>query len=690
VLALAIGALCFYLANAAVHAFVFKDHSFLEEISFSTGNPEDVFHHALVLVEFAIFGLFFYRIFVKRNQAEEKLRESEQRWATTLASIGDAVIETNTTGEITFLNAEAEKLTGWTLSEASHKPLKNVFKIMNESTRQEVDNPIAKVLETGSVVGLANHTVLLRKDGTEVFIDDSAAPIRIRNSKIRGVVIVFRDISTRRKAEQELRDLKEFNESIVESIAEILLVIDPEDYRIIAANGEAGRELKLRKEDLIGQTCYKATHNSSTPCKDPHSCPMREALVTGKVATAEHVHFDKKQNKIDVEISVYPVKNQKGEITKVVHIARNVTERKKTEELLRETKEYLDNLLNYANAPIIVWDNEHKINLFNSAFEALTGYSKESMLGKKIDKLFPPSQKSEILQTIEKATRGEKWLSVEVPILCKNEETKIALWNSANIQDKGGNTVATIAQGQDITDRKKAEEALDRTMDELVLVNEKLNVVGSLTRHDVRNKLCTVTGNAYLLKKKHSDQADILEGLGKMELAVKEIEKIFDFAKMYEQLGVEELSFVDVERTVTEAVALFSDLTVKVVNECKGLTLLADSFLRQLFYNFIDNTRKYGKKTTAIQVYFEKTEQGELRLIYEDNGVGISAENKLKLFSEGFSTGGSTGFGLFLIRKMIEVYGWEIKETGEPGKGAKFVMTIPKVNLNGKKNYKID
>jgi two-component system cell cycle sensor histidine kinase/response regulator CckA len=405
VLALAIGALCFYLANAAVHAFVFKDHSFLEEISFSTGNPEDVFHHALVLAEFAIFGLFFYRIFVKRNQAEEKLRESEQRWATTLASIGDAVIETNTTGEITFLNAEAEKLTGWTLSEASHKPLKNVFKIMNESTRQEVDNPIAKVLETGSVVGLANHTVLLRKDGTEVFIDDSAAPIRIRNSKIRGVVIVFRDISTRRKAEQELRDLKEFNESIVESIAEILLVIDPKDYRIIAANGEAGRELKLRKEDLIGQTCYKATHNSSTPCKDPHSCPMREALVTGKVATAEHVHFDKKQNKIDVEISVYPVKNQKGEITKVVHIARNVTERKKTEELLRETKEYLDNLLNYANAPIIVWDNEHKINLFNSAFEALTGYSKESMLGKKIDKLFPPLQKSEILQTIESYAR---------------------------------------------------------------------------------------------------------------------------------------------------------------------------------------------------------------------------------------------------------------------------------------------
>jgi signal transduction histidine kinase len=116
---------------------------------------------------------------------------------------------------------------------------------------------------------------------------------------------------------------------------------------------------------------------------------------------------------------------------------------------------------------------------------------------------------------------------------------------------------------------------------------------------------------------------------------------------------------------------------------------LADSFLRQLFYNFIDNTMKYGKKTTAIRVHFEKAEQGVLRLIYEDDGVGITAENKLKLFSEGFSTGGSSGFGLFLIRKMVDVYGWQIQETGEPGKGAKFVMTIPKLSKSGKENFRI-
>ena len=117
--------------------------------------------------------------------------------------------------------------------------------------------------------------------------------------------------------------------------------------------------------------------------------------------------------------------------------------------------------------------------------------------------------------------------------------------------------------------------------------------------------------------------------------------------------------------------------------------MLADSLLRQLFYNFIDNTRKYGKKTTAIRVYFEKTDQENLKLIYEDDGLGVPFENKHSLFTEGFSTGGSTGFGLFLTKKMMDVYGWTIQETGEPGENAKFIITIPRLNKNGKENFQI-
>ena len=198
-----------------------------------------------------------------------------------------------------------------------------------------------------------------------------------------------------------------------------------------------------------------------------------------------------------------------------------------------------------------------------------------------------------------------------------------------------------------------------------------------------------MSGYAYLLKKKHSEQADIVEGLGKMEQAVKDSMKIFDFAKMYEHLGAEQLTQIDVEAKLNEAANLFSGSLPRIINDCQGLTLLADSFLRQLFYNFIDNTLKYGQKTTTIKVHYEETDKDSLMLVYEDDGVGLPFENKGYLFKEGFSTGGSTGFGLFLIKKMMDVYGWKIKENGDPGKGAKFTLIIPKLGKNGRENYQI-
>ena len=142
----------------------------------------------------------------EREHAERALRESEQRWATTLASIGDAVIATDVEGRIGFMNAVAEALTGWTLREAAGKPVAEVFSIINEGTRQAVESPVARVLREGMVVGLANHTVLVRKDGTEVPVDDSGAPIRDARGKTMGVVLVFRDITERNRVEAE-RDM---------------------------------------------------------------------------------------------------------------------------------------------------------------------------------------------------------------------------------------------------------------------------------------------------------------------------------------------------------------------------------------------------------------------------------------------------------------------------------------------------
>lgn len=145
----------------------------------------------------------------ERKRAEESLREQREWFQVTLSSIGDAVIATDTRGCVTFLNPVAQTLTGWTQQDAAGKPLETVFHIINEHTRQPVENPVAKVLRDGVIVGLANHTILVARDATERPIDDSAAPIRDREGKIRGVVLVFHDVSERRQIERELHERTE-------------------------------------------------------------------------------------------------------------------------------------------------------------------------------------------------------------------------------------------------------------------------------------------------------------------------------------------------------------------------------------------------------------------------------------------------------------------------------------------------
>ncbi len=151
---------------------------------------------------------------VARKQAEEALLASEaetrrqkELLAVTLASIGDGVIVTDLQGRVTFLNGEAERLTGWATGDAGGQPLPRVFNIVNEQTRQPVENPVAKVLRLGTPVGLANHTVLITKDGREIPIDDSGAPIRQADGTVAGVVLVFRDFTERRQHAENLQRL---------------------------------------------------------------------------------------------------------------------------------------------------------------------------------------------------------------------------------------------------------------------------------------------------------------------------------------------------------------------------------------------------------------------------------------------------------------------------------------------------
>lgn len=153
---------------------------------------------------------------IERKGAAEELRQSEENLSITLNSIGDAVIATDTEGHITRMNPIAEKLTGWSLSDAEGRPVIEVFNIINEETRQRVKSPVEKVMRKGVIVGLANHTVLISKEGSEFPITDSGAPIRDDQGKIIGVVLVFCDVTKKRQAEAALKEYSTRLEEMVE------------------------------------------------------------------------------------------------------------------------------------------------------------------------------------------------------------------------------------------------------------------------------------------------------------------------------------------------------------------------------------------------------------------------------------------------------------------------------------------
>ena len=143
------------------------------------------------------------RELAERKEAQEALVRSEKWFSTTLASIGDAVITTDMNGGVTFMNSVAQSLTGWSQAEAAGKSMDLVFDIVNKETRRPVENPVKKVLREGKVVGLADHTLLLSKDGKEFDIEDSAAPILTDTGERFGVVLVFRDITEKKQAEEK-------------------------------------------------------------------------------------------------------------------------------------------------------------------------------------------------------------------------------------------------------------------------------------------------------------------------------------------------------------------------------------------------------------------------------------------------------------------------------------------------------
>lgn len=279
--------------------------------------------------------------------ADEKERHAmEEQFRTTLYSIGDAVIVTDKNGMVKYLNPVAENLTGWQEKEAKGKSVRKIFQIIEEESRQEVESPVQKVIREGSVQGLANHTLLLTRDGREIPIADSGAPIRTEDGEILGVVLVFRDQSVERAARRALQASEEKFRTLIDQAAEMVFYHDL-DGKIIEANQAVIKCLGYSKGELLALNIMDIDPFARE--RDDMSKRWKVIKPGDPAITFEAVHRKKDGSTYPVEVTISKVILPEGEF--ILGMARDITERKRAEAEIRLDEERLESLLRINQHP---------------------------------------------------------------------------------------------------------------------------------------------------------------------------------------------------------------------------------------------------------------------------------------------------------------------------------------------------
>jgi PAS domain S-box-containing protein len=412
-------------------------------------------------------ALFIGALRRQRSRAEATARmldEHKEWFRVSLSSIGDGVIVTNREGLISFINPAAEAITGWNGQEATGRPLSDVFNIVDEQTRAKVEDPVAKALGEGGIVGLAGHTLLIARDGREVPIDDSGAPIRAADGKMIGVVLVFRDITERELANKKLRESEERYRIVAETASDAIITINDRS-EILFANRSAERVFGYKASDMLGQSL---TMLMPEYLRHLHRQGIERYIETGR----HHISWEvvelpglrKDGREIPLEISFSEFNADDKRI--FIGIIRDITERKRAEEALKESEERYRELFENANDIIYTLDLEGNLTSINKTGEHITGYARQEVLNRSIANLLMPGALEMMRGVLERKRAGEALTVYEIEILAKDGR-KITLEVSSRLIYQDGEPVGVQGIARDITDRKQAVRELDESRERL-------------------------------------------------------------------------------------------------------------------------------------------------------------------------------------------------------------------------------
>jgi PAS domain S-box-containing protein len=477
--------------------------------------------------------------------------------------------------------------------------------------------------------------------------------------------------------ESQIRQVKEEWERTFDTVPDLIALIDL-NYRIIRVNRAMAEKLGIRPEEAVGRYCYEAVHCIPTPLD---TCPHSRLIIDGNEHTSE-VREDHLGG--DFLVTVSPLRDLRGNLMGSVHVARDITERKLAEKALRESEEKFRTLMENLNVGVYrnTADGQGRFLMANTAQAHMLGFGTvEELLGVPVNTLYTnPDDRIRFLADLN--IHGV--LKDHVIQLTRKDGTPI--WVSVNARAKYheyGGIEWIDGVIEDNTERRALQQELENHNKELVRfnealaqANEKLNILSSITRHDILNKITALL--AYLeLSQELTRDPTLLEYFHKEIDTIQAIERQIDFTRYYQDIGVRAPEWQDVRLTIIRAAAQLPLRAVSLTVQFEGISVFADPLIEKVFYNLMENAVRHGEHVTAITYTAMENEEG-LAIIYDDDGVGIPQENKEKIFIRGF--GRHTGLGLFLIREILSITGMTIAETGEFGKGARFEI---RVNKNG-------
>lgn len=633
-----------------------------------------------------------FRDMTERKKTENALRESEAKYRTLVETANEGVWTIDTDFLTTFTNRKMQQMFGYTAEEMLGRP------VWDFVPPDEIES-MKQALRMRRL-GVPGHyeREWVRKDGTSFWCFTSASPLFSPEGAFVGSFGMFTDITERRHMEETLRESEAKFRAIIDQSYQFIGLLRT-DGTLIEANRSALALVGATESDIINRPFWETpwwTHSEDLQKK------LKDAIR--KAACGETVRFEANHLTADghlawIDFSVKPVVDPTGKILFLIPEGRDITGLKcfedqlikKNEELnasyeqitateeelranleemtlqervIRESEEKFRSLVE--TSPDIIWEIDSKgiFRYISPQIQAITGYTPEEIIGRPITDLVPEEVRPSAIKELGRLfSKTGSLLPFEVPSRYRDGremilEIRPALTGTNGI-NRGFRGVAV-----DITERKRGEAALR-------LANRQLKLLGSITRHDILNKVSVILGFLKITGMKFKDP-ELVMYLETMESTIKDIRSQIEFTKVYENIGTHEPQWIDLD-TVMPRTQVPATITFQTA--VQGILVFSDPMLEKVFFNLLDNSIKHGEHVTEIRV--SSCRSGEdLVIKWEDNGIGIAGDDKERIFERGF--GKNTGLGMFLMREILSLTSITISETGAPGKGARFEIIVPK------------